>query len=56
MIRKGNRNKRIAMIKKIKEEYELSKAKRAIDVKGEKALAIQKETKRTDRQLKKVRR
>jgi len=56
MIRKGNRNKRIAMIKKIKEEYELSKAKRAIDVKGEKASAIQKETKRTDRQLKRVRR
>jgi hypothetical protein len=55
MIRKGNRNKRISMIKKIKEEYELSKAKRAIDVKGEKASAIQKETRRTDRQLKRSR-
>jgi len=56
MIRKNNRNKRINLIKKLKEQREISNAKRATDVSHTKEKETQKETKRTDRQLKSVKR
>ena len=55
MIRKNNRNKRINLIKKLKEEHEVSKAKRATDSTRAKAKEITKETNRTNRELKRTR-
>jgi hypothetical protein len=55
MIRKNNRNKRINLIKKLKEEHEVSKAKRATDSTRAKESAIRKETNRTNRELKRTR-
>jgi hypothetical protein len=55
MIRKNNRNKRINLIKKLKEEHEVSKAKRATDSTRAKESAIRKETNRTNKELKRTR-